>query len=307
MELLTNTNYRFMEHRKPAMVLSVALIVVSGAALALRGLNFGIDFTGGTLVELGYEQAADLERIRGTIDGAGFKDAAVQYFGGATDVLIRVAPDETTSQSELSNRLLDSLREAGEKFELLRVDFVGPQVGEELREDGGMAMLFALLGILMYVAFRFEYRFAFGAIIALVHDVVLTVGFFSLFAVEFDLSVLAAILAVIGYSLNDTIVIYDRIREQFIESKRRDSQVIIDRAINNTLSRTVMTGVTTALVLLALLVLGGESVSGFSMAMLVGVVVGTYSSIYVAGSALLFFGVDSKDLIPAEKEGDTVV
>lgn len=296
-----------MGHRKQAMILSLLLLALSVGTLAVRGLSFGIDFTGGTLVEIGYEEAADLDRIRDIIEDKGFGDAVVQYFGAATDVLMRVAPDETVSQSELSNRLIDGLREAGEEFELRRVDFVGPQVGEELREDGGLAMLFALLGILMYVAFRFEYRFALGAIIALVHDVVLTVGFFSLFGFEFDLSVLAAILAVIGYSLNDTIVIYDRIREQFIESKRRDSEVIINQAINNTLSRTVMTGVTTTLVLVALLLLGGESVWGFSLAMLVGVVVGTYSSIYVAGSALLYFGVDSKDLIPVEKEGDTTV
>lgn len=306
MELLTKTNYTFMSHRKTALLLSVALIVVSAAALGLRGLNLGIDFTGGTLVELQYEEPADLDDIRDIVEGAQFKDVEVQHFGSATEVLIRIALGSGEEQATLSNRLVKSLRDAGERFELQRVDFVGPKVGQELREDGGMAMLFALLGILMYVAFRFEYRFAFGAIIALVHDVILTVGFFSLFALEFDLSILAAILAVIGYSLNDTIVIYDRVREQFLESKRSDSEVIINEAINNTLSRTVMTGVTTALVLVALLVLGGESVHGFSLAMLVGVVVGTYSSIYVAGASLLFFKLDRADMLPPEKEGSQV-
>ena len=305
MELLTNTKYTFMSHRKQALWLSVALIVVSAAALGLRGLNLGIDFTGGTLVEIQYEEAAVLDEIRDVVETAGFKDVEVQHFGSASEVLIRIAPSADEGQATLSNRLVESLRAAGGKFDLRRVDFVGPKVGQELREDGGLAMLFALLGILMYVAFRFEYRFAFGAIIALVHDVILTVGFFSLFGVEFDLSVLAAILAVIGYSLNDTIVIYDRVREQFLESKRRDSEVIINEAINNTLSRTVMTGVTTALVLAALLILGGESVSAFSLAMLVGVVVGTYSSIYVAGASLLFFKLRREDMLPPEKEGQT--
>ena len=303
MELLTNTQYKFMSHRKVALAISLALIAVSVAALFLRGLNFGIDFTGGTLVELSYEQAADLEEIRQVAAGANFKDVEAQYFGSSTNVLIRITQSDGASQATISNRLIAGLRDAGQAFEVLRVDFVGPKVGRELREDGGMAMLFALLGILMYVAFRFEYRFSFGAVIALVHDVILTIGFFSLFNIEFDLSVLAAILAVIGYSLNDTIVIYDRVREQFLESKRRDSAMIIDEAINNTLSRTVMTGVTTALVLAALLFLGGESVGGFSLAMLVGVVVGTYSSIYVAGSSLLFLKLERTDMLPPEKEG----
>lgn len=303
MELLTNTKHEFMAHRKGALVVSLVLIAVSVIALFWRGLNLGIDFTGGTLIELRYEQAVDIDEVRQMAEDAQFKDVEVQHFGAATDILIRITPSETESQATLSNRLIESLRAAGGQFELLRIDFVGPKVGRELREDGGLAMLFALFGILMYVAFRFEYRFAFGAIIALIHDVILTVGFFSIFHIDFDLSVLAAILAVIGYSLNDTIVIYDRVREQFLESKRRDSEIIINEAINNTLSRTIMTGVTTTLVLAALLLLGGESVSSFSLAMLVGVVVGTYSSIYVAGASLLLFKLERVDMLPPEKEG----
>lgn len=295
-----------MEKRGLAFGVSLALILISVASISLRGLNFGVDFTGGTIIEVGYEEAVDLESVRGRLSAAGLENVSVQHFGSAKDVLIRAALDDGVAQAELSNKVLDGLRKDGD-VKLRRVEFVGPRVGEELREDGGLAMLYALIGILLYVAFRFEYRFAFGSVIALVHDVLVTIGFFSVTGIEFDLSVLAAVLAVIGYSLNDTIVVYDRIRENFLKLRKRTGVkvgAVIDSAINKTLARTLVTSVTTMLVLIALFVLGSEVIRGFTVAMMVGIVVGTYSSIYVAGSSLLFLGLSAESMMQVKKEGE---
>ncbi len=278
--------------------------MVSIGSLATRVLNFGIDFTGGTLIEVGYSEPADLSSVRSTLESAGFGDAVVQHFGTARDVLIRLAPREDVSKAELSDRIFDSLQAASQiELTLRRVEFVGPQVGEELTEQGGLAMLIALGAILVYVALRFEYRFAVGAVAALAHDVIITLGFFSVFQLEFDLTVLAALLAVIGYSLNDTIVVFDRIRENFRKMRKGTSVDIVNSSLNQTLSRTLMTSFTTLLVLLALFFLGGELIHSFATALIVGVFVGTYSSMYVASPTALALGVSKADLMPVKKEG----
>ena len=292
----------FLGRRRAALYLSAALLAVSIVSLGVRGLNFGIDFTGGTLIEVGYAQPAELDPIRGALARAGFEEAAVQHFGTVRDVLVRIAPREGLTRAELSSRILRVLQE-GEEVALRRVEFVGPQVGEELTEDGGLAMLIALFGILVYVWLRFEYRFALGAIAALVHDVLITLGFFSVLGLEFDLTVLAAALAVIGYSLNDTIVVFDRVRENFRRVRRGSTEEVMNRSLNQTLSRTLMTSLTTLLVLVALFVLGGELIHGFATALIVGVLIGTYSSIYVASVAALALGVSRTDLLPIKKEG----
>lgn len=297
-------NFDFMGKRKLALSLSLTAILVSVVSVVMQGLELGIDFTGGTLIEVGYEQPADLVQVRETLAAEGFKEATVQHFGTAKDVLVRLAPRKDMSSSDLSNKAFAALQESsGGKADLRRVEFVGPQVGEELTEDGGLAMLYALLGILVYVAFRFEYRFAVGSVVALVHDVVVTIGVFSLLQIEFDLPVLAAVLAVIGYSLNDTIVVYDRIRENFRKVRKGSPLEIINISLNQTLSRTLMTSLTTLLVLIALFVLGGEIIHGFALALIIGVVVGTYSSIYVASTSVLMLGISKADLMPVEKEG----
>ncbi len=290
----------FMGRRRHATILSGVLLILSIGSLSFQGLNLGVDFEGGTLIEVGYPDPVELDEVRARLDEAGFERAVAQHFGSAREVLVRIKPDGRP-QSELSERALRSLRGAGE-LEVRRIEYVGPQVGEELRDDGGLAMLYALGLILIYVALRFEYRFSFGAIIALVHDVILTVGFFSLTRIEFDLTVLAAILAVIGYSLNDTIVVFDRIRENFRQLRRRSSVDVLNVSINQTLARTLMTSLTTLLVLVALFFFGGEVIHAFSIALIVGVIVGTYSSIYVAGSSLLTLGVSRRDLEVATVE-----
>ena len=293
----------FLGRRRTAFYLSCGLLAVSLLSLAVRGLEFGIDFKGGTLIEVGYSEPADLDSIRGALAGSGFGEAAVQHFGTARDVLVRIAPREELSRAELSSQVLRVLQVGDERVDLRRVEFVGPQVGEELTEDGGLAMLIALFGILVYVWLRFEYRFALGALAALVHDVVITLGFFSVLGLEFDLTVLAAVLAVIGYSLNDTIVVFDRVRENFRRVRRGSTEEVMNRSLNQTLSRTLMTSFTTLLVLFALFVLGGELIRGFAIALIVGVFVGTYSSIYVASVAALALGVSRFDLLPVKKEG----
>jgi len=292
----------FLGRRRAALWLSAALLAVSIVSLAVRGLEFGIDFTGGTLIEVGYAEPAELDPIRGALAAAGFEEAAVQHFGTVRDVLVRIAPREGLTRAELSTRILRVLEE-GEEVALRRVEFVGPQVGQELTEDGGLAMLIALFGILVYVWLRFEYRFALGAIAALVHDVLITLGFFSVLGIEFDLTVLAATLAVIGYSLNDTIVVFDRVRENFRRVRRGSTEEVMNRSLNQMLSRTLMTSLTTLLVLAALFVLGGELIHGFATALIVGVIVGTYSSIYVASVSALALGVSRTDLLPVKKEG----
>ena len=288
----------FVGRRKYAMIFSAILLIISIASIGFQGLKFGIDFTGGTLIELGYEKTANLEDIRSKLASADFNGANVQYFGSDTEVLIQLEP-QAGSSAKLSSSIIRML---GEGIDVRRVEFVGPKVGEELTNDGGLAMLYALIGILIYVAFRFEYRFALGSIAALIHDVVITLGIFSLLQIEFDLTVLAAILAVIGYSLNDTIVVFDRIRENFLATRHVEPGPIVNEALNQTLSRTLMTSLTTLLVLFALFYLGGEVIHSFAGALLIGVVIGTYSSIYVASSTILAMGVSKEDMLPSEKE-----
>jgi preprotein translocase subunit SecF len=269
-----------------------------------RGLHLGIDFTGGTLIEVAYEQNADIPAIREVLEKDGFGGAAVQQFGTARDVLIRLPQMAEGQSKKVSDDVFALLSKAVDgKVQLRRVEFVGPQVGDELTEDGFLAVLVSLIAILIYVALRFEWRFALGSVIALIHDVTITVGLFALLQIEFDLPVLAAVLAVIGYSLNDTIVVYDRIRENFRKLRKGEPVDIIDVSLNQTLSRTLMTSFTTVLVLLALFFLGGEIIHGFAFALLVGVIVGTYSSIYVASAAALMLGVSKADLMPVKKEG----
>jgi preprotein translocase subunit SecF len=300
----SSLNINFMGKRKLAMVLSVVVLLVAVASLVVQGLTLGIDFTGGTLVEVGYPEPVELDLIRSALTEEGFDDATVQHFGTSKDVLVRLASREGMTSTELSNNAFAALDDAvAGAAELRRVEFVGPQVGKELSQKGGEAVLYALIGILIYVALRFEYRFAVGAVIALVHDVLFTIGIFSLLQIEFDLPVLAAVLAVIGYSLNDTIVVYDRIRENFRKMRKDTPQEIINSSLNQTLARTLVTSLTTLLVLLALFFLGGEIIHGFALALIVGVLVGTYSSIYVASTAVLALGISKADLMPPQKEG----
>ena len=295
----------FMSLRKPAVILSALLLLASIVSLATLKLSVGIDFTGGSIIEVGYQQPVELEPIRGALESQGFPDAIVQHFGSASEVLIRLVPDENKDKAELSSEIIVILQDiSDERIDVRRVDFVGPQVGEELTEDGGLAVLYALIAILIYVAFRFEYRFSLGAVAALVHDVVITLGFFSIFQLDFDLSVLAAILAVIGYSLNDTIVVFDRVRENFRKIRKQTSLEVVNVSINQTISRTLMTSFTTLLVLLSLFFLGGEVIHAFASALIIGVVVGTYSSIYVATTSALLLGISRSDLLLPDKEDE---
>ncbi len=298
-------HFNLMGKRKLAFILSTVIIIISIASLIVRGLVLGIDFTGGTLVEIGYPGSVDPESVRSQLVAGGFDDASVQHFGSSKDILIRLPSKEGRVSAELSTRIMNVVRAGeGASAELRRIEFVGPQVGEELRENGGLAMLYAIFGILLYVAWRFEYRFSLGAVAALVHDVIITLGFFSVFALEFDLSVLAAILAVIGYSLNDTIVVFDRIRENFRRMRKGEPVEIMNVSLNQTLTRTIITSLTTLLVLIALVLLGGEIIHNFAIALIVGVLIGTYSSIYVASPVVLSLGVSKEDLMPPEREGD---
>ncbi len=298
-----DTSYDFMSSRKLAMGLSALLIVASFVSLFTRGINFGIDFTGGVLLEVAYDQNVELESIRATLAEEGFPDALVQTYGSAREILIRLPPaEDAEAGGELGGMIASALREQNPSAQVRRNEFVESQVGDELTEQGGLAMLFALIFIFGYVMARFQWKFAAGAIAALVHDVILTVGFFSVTGLEFDLATLAAILAVIGYSLNDTIVVYDRIRENFRAMRRGTNVEVVNASINQTLARTVITGVTTLLVLFALAFLGGEAVYAFSVALIAGIVIGTYSSIYVASAAALEFDVSPTDLMPPERE-----
>jgi preprotein translocase subunit SecF len=295
-----------MGKRQLAIYFSGALLLISLAAILVRGLSLGIDFTGGTLVEVKYPEAVELAAVREALNKDGFPDAVVQHFGTSQDVLVRLAPQEGVKSSELSNRAFHAMQSISADADLRRVEFVGPQVGDELTEQGGLAMLYALIGILIYVGLRFEYRFAVGSVIALVHDVLITIGFFALFQVDFDLPVLAAVLAVIGYSLNDTIVVFDRIRENFRKMRKGETIEIINASINQTLSRTLITSGTTLLVLIALFLFGGEIIHGFALALIVGVVIGTYSSIYVASTSVISMGVSRADLMPVQKDDEAV-
>ncbi|MFP4683352.1 MAG: protein translocase subunit SecF [Ectothiorhodospira sp.] len=302
---LANANINFLGQRRMALSVSAILLVISILLLVFRGLNFGIDFTGGTLIEVGYPEEVELLEVRERLEDGGFDGASVQYFGTSRDVLIRLAPREGEDSAELSEEVLTQLRGGSQRdVEMRRVEFVGPQVGDELREQGGLAMLYALLGILIYVALRFEWRFSLGAVAALVHDVTLTLGVFSLLWLEFDLSVLAAVLAVIGYSLNDTIVVYDRIRENFRRLRKEATEQVMNKSVNQSLDRTIMTSVTTLLVLFCLYLLGGAVIQNFALALIIGVLVGTYSSIYVAAALALVMGVDRGVMLPVKKEGE---
>ncbi|MCZ6718697.1 MAG: protein translocase subunit SecF [Gammaproteobacteria bacterium] len=297
------SHINFMGMRKSAFLLSGILIALSLASLAIRGLNFGIDFTGGTLIEVGYPELAELDTVRGLLDSSDFDNAVVQHFGTTQDVLIRLVPEEGMNSAEISSRVLQVLQAGGQEVQMRRIEFVGPQVGDELKEDGGLAMLYALIGILIYVTLRFESRFALGAVAALVHDVTITLGVFSITQMGFDLTVLAALLAVIGYSLNDTIVVFDRVRENFRKLRKDTAVDVVNISLNQTLNRTIMTSFTTLLVLSALYAFGGEIIHGFATALIIGVLIGTYSSIYVASPITLALGISKRDLMPVKKEG----
>jgi preprotein translocase subunit SecF len=297
-----NLTIDFMGKRHYAMSLSALALLVSIVSLLINGLNFGIDFTGGTLIEVGYPQSVDLGDVRGALAEGDFGQTQTQHFGTSRDVLVRIAPQEGRESAQLSEDVLRALRKHVPDVQMRRVEFVGPQVGEELTEQGGLAMIYALIGILIYIIVRFQWRFAPGAVMALIHDVLIIIGTFSLFQLDFDLTVLAALLAIIGYSLNDTIVVFDRIRENFRRIRKSTPIAVVNTSINQTLSRTLMTSFTTLLVLTALFVFGGEVIHSFSMALLLGVVVGTYSSIYVASTAALALGISKADLMPAKKE-----
>ena len=324
------TAFDFLGWRKIALSVSALLILASILSLSFRGLNFGIDFTGGTLVEVGYPEPVEIESARSLLVQNGFEDALVQHFGTPQDIMVRLPSNRSNDEggaAELSSRVMEALRlPYGEtviesssfatqqcatdgvvsdcRVQMRRVEFVGPQIGDELANQGGLAMLYALLGILIYVTFRFEWRFAVGSIVALIHDVLITIGLFSLFQMEFSLPVLAAVLAVIGYSLNDTIVVCDRIRENFRRMRKSGVVEIMNRAINQTLPRTLLTSLTTLMVLVTLLVLGGEVIRGFSFALLIGVLVGTYSSIFVASPTILMLGIKREDMLPVQQEGN---
>ena len=326
--LKRDTRIDFIGRRRIAALISISVIVIVLLSLFFRGLNLGIDFTGGTLVEVSYSSSVNTEEVRTNLRRSGLDGVVVQYFGTSRDVLIRLPADPEVDAAESSSLIISSLREPyGETLaqssendsqrcvfqdgttgdctvQMRRVEFVGPQVGGELTEKGGLAMLYALLGILAYVAWRFEWRFALGAVIALVHEVVITVGFFSLLGLEFSLPVLAAVLAVIGYSLNDTIVVFDRIRENFRKMRKGTIVEIMNSAINQTLRRTLLTSLTTLLVVVTLILLGGEIIKGFAVALFIGILVGTYSSIFVASPVVLSLRITRDDMLLIKKEGE---
>ena len=326
--LKRDTRIDFIGRRRIAALISTSIIVIVLLSLFFKGLNFGIDFTGGTLVEVSYSSSVNADEVRTNLRRSGFDKVIVQYFGTSRDLLIRLPADPEVDAAESSSLIISSLREPyGETLaessendsqrcvfqdgttgdctvQMRRVEFVGPQVGGELTEKGGLAMLYALLGILAYVAWRFEWRFALGAVIALVHDVVITVGFFSLLGLEFSLPVLAAVLAVIGYSLNDTIVVFDRIRENFRKMRKGTIVEIMNSAINQTLRRTLLTSLTTLLVVVTLILLGGEIIKGFAVALFIGILVGTYSSIFVASPVVLSLRITRDDMLLIKKEGE---
>lgn len=304
--LKSNLNIDFIKYRKLATFFSAILLIVSIGSIFSNGLNLGLDFTGGTLIEVRYEQDAERDAVQKQLEQAGFTKTVVQYFGTSKDLTIRLAPQMDRKADEIGNDVLSALRaESDSKVTMRRIEFVGPAVGDELAEDGGLAMLVALIFIMIYVSLRFEWKFALGSVAALAHDVIITLGFFSLIGMEFNLTVLAALLAVIGYSLNDTIVVFDRIRENFLKLRKSDSEKIVNTSLNQTLARTLMTSITTLLVLLALFFLGGELIHGFATALIAGVFIGTYSSIYVASNVALALGITKDDLMPieVEKEG----
>jgi preprotein translocase subunit SecF len=301
MKPLSQLQIDFMGRRNLAFVISAVLLVISIGAIIFQQLNLGLDFTGGTLVEVRYGTAPSLDAIRQLLETSGFQDVSVQTFGASTEVLIRL---QQAFDPDVGGEVVSLLRADGASVDLVRAEFVGAQVGEQLRDQSGLGLMVALGVVMLYVAFRFQYKFALGALLALLHDVIIVVGIFALFQLDFNLTVLAAILAVIGYSLNDTIVVYDRIREAIRTSRIDDMPQIFNEAINATLSRTLATSGTTILVLLALLLLGGDMIQNFAIALLIGVLVGTFSSIYISGALLLPLKLSREDLIPTKKEVD---
>ena len=292
----------FLSKRYYALVFSVIILLTSVASLTFKGLNPGIDFTGGFSVEVSYQETPAINEIRNELASGGFPEAIVQSFGSPKDINIRIMPRENIDNKAIGRQIEEILNNSANPVELRGSEFVSPQVGDELTEQGGLAMLFALIMIMIYIIFRFQWKFAIGVVLALIHDVLITMGIFSLFQLSFDLAVLAAILAVVGYSLNDTIVVFDRIRENFRLRRKSETLDVVNASINQTISRTLITSGTTLLVLLALYIIGGKSLEGFSLALIVGVIIGTYSSIYVATTSVLFLDVSTKDLMPIQQE-----
>ena len=292
----------FLSKRYYALVFSVIILLTSVASLTFKGLNPGIDFTGGFSVEVSYQETPAINEIRNELASGGFPEAIVQSFGSPKDINIRIMPRDNIDNKAIGRQIEEILNNSANPVELRGSEFVSPQVGDELTEQGGLAMLFALIMIMIYIIFRFQWKFAIGAVLALIHDVLITMGIFSLFQLSFDLAVLAAILAVVGYSLNDTIVVFDRIRENFRLRRKSETLDVVNASINQTISRTLITSGTTLLVLSALYIIGGKSLEGFSLALIVGVIIGTYSSIYVATTSVLFLGVSTSDLMPIQQE-----
>ena len=296
------TTIKFLSIRRITTILSIVLMIFSGSSLFMRGLNPGIDFTGGFQIEVSFQEAPEIQQVRLDLSRSGFDDAIVQNSGSATDLMIRTAPREGVDSRKVGNQIIEAVSQSSNNVELLSSEYVSAQVGEELTEQGGLAMIFALIMIMIYIVFRFQCKFAIGAGRALIHDVLITLGIFSFFQLTFDLAVLAAILAVVGYSLNDTIVIFDRIRENFRSMRRSETIEILNASITQTISRTIITSSTTLMVLLALYFMGGQSLSGFSIALIIGVLIGTYSSIFVASTSVFYLDISTTDLLPSKRE-----
>ena len=296
------TTIKFLSIRRITTILSIVLMILSGSSLVTRGLNPGIDFTGGFQIEVSFQEAPEIQQVRLDLSNSGFDDAIVQNSGSATDLMIRTAPREGVDSRKVGNQIIEAVSQSSNNVELLSSEYVSAQVGEELSEQGGLAMIFALIMIMIYIVFRFQWKFSIGAVLALIHDVLITLGIFSFFQLTFDLAVLAAILAVVGYSLNDTIVIFDRIRENFRSMRRSETIEILNASITQTISRTIITSSTTLMVLLALYFMGGQSLSGFSVALIIGVLIGTYSSIFVASTSVFYLDISTTDLLPSKRE-----
>ena len=300
--LIFKKTVNFLSVRRITTTLSIVLIIFSLVSIISKGLNPGIDFTGGFQVEVSYEQSPEIESIRNNLSAAGFNDAIVQNSGSATDIMIRIAPREGLDSRTVGKLIIDNLNQSSNSVELMSSEYVSAQVGEELTEQGGLAMIFALIMIMIYIVFRFQWKFSIGAVMALIHDVLITIGVFSIFQITFDLAVLAAILAVVGYSLNDTIVIFDRIRENFRSMRRAETLDILNSSITQTISRTMITSSTTLMVLLALYIMGGQSLQGFSLALIIGVLIGTYSSIFIASTSIFYLDISTSDLLSTKRE-----
>ena len=296
------TTIKFLSIRRITTILSIVLMIFSGTSLFMRGLNPGIDFTGGFQIEVSFQEAPEIQQVRLDLSRSGFDDAIVQNSGSATDLMIRTAPREGVDSRKVGNQIIEAVSQSSNNVELLSSEYVSAQVGEELTEQGGLAMIFALIMIMIYIVFRFQWKFSIGAVLALIHDVLITLGIFSFFQLTFDLAVLAAILAVVGYSLNDTIVIFDRIRENFRSMRRSETIEILNASITQTISRTIITSSTTLMVLLALYFMGGQSLSGFSIALIIGVLIGTYSSIFVASTSVFYLDISTTDLLTSKRE-----